>query len=538
MKVSPVIESLELLCKAIRTTPDEHGFALSKTKFRLVRERVPLAEPSEISDTKLGQENYILGIRATLDWEPLVNLEDNCWQVLLDSCIVVDCGQEIKPRSSLGKGLQLCFDLMVTLAAVEFSVVIDGGIIFAGYQTALIPIRTEEDYTQFHLITIDEGQIDPYQCVQEIEERLLITDPLEFKGKMCFLGWCEVAQINLGTKALNANIGHSGGKAKEKSLELNGFGLTAIGGAPTNVASVQVQTNYTFRTHRARFEPAANYKKLLVDTANQLALIYDSMQKRSWIVPKLSLLFHMARAYILHMSTAPGDEAPFVGSYSDARDIIDTLFVIGGTNFGDADQPFLLRNLMLGFNLNLITTTRNLRRSSGNTLNGFEFMEIIHEADRGACMKYLKVQRRRSNWIKLVNLVDSVIVCSNFGDAITASTHTGNRPCSRCNSLPEGSDYLATTGFCLKRLLKQEDSVLAYGHTAAEVSDGVIWNMKGDPFQKCCHEKESTLTCWERPDIFQELGGNRWYLKTTRKDDTVRRTGQSILPSTAGIVFH
>jgi hypothetical protein len=114
----------------------------------------------------------------------------------------------------------------------------------------------------------------------------------------CFLGWCEVVQINLGTKALIQKVGYSNGKAKEKSLELNRFTLSAMRNASSNVAGLQIQTSYTFRTHRVHFEPSSIYRKLLVDTSNQLALIYDSTEKGSWIVLKLSLLHHGACVHL------------------------------------------------------------------------------------------------------------------------------------------------------------------------------------------------------------------------------------------------
>lgn len=66
-----------------------------------------------------------LGITAALGDEPLPKPEHDCGQVLLDSCVVVDCGRKRKPRFSFEKGIQLSFDPMVTQAGVEFSVIID-----------------------------------------------------------------------------------------------------------------------------------------------------------------------------------------------------------------------------------------------------------------------------------------------------------------------------------------------------------------------------------------------------------------------------
>jgi hypothetical protein len=65
-------------------------------------------------------------------------------------------------RFSCGKGLRLHFDFMAILAAVEFSTAIGGGMILVDCQTALIPIKIEDDCAQFYRITAGEGQIDPY----------------------------------------------------------------------------------------------------------------------------------------------------------------------------------------------------------------------------------------------------------------------------------------------------------------------------------------------------------------------------------------
>lgn len=113
-----------------------------KPTFGFFPQEITNQEGSRSIDTDMEPERYILGKGSSLDSEPLVDLENNCWQLLLDSRIVVDFGRKTKSRSLVGKGIQLAFDLMATLAAAEFSMVIDKGIIFVGYQTALIPIKS------------------------------------------------------------------------------------------------------------------------------------------------------------------------------------------------------------------------------------------------------------------------------------------------------------------------------------------------------------------------------------------------------------
>jgi hypothetical protein len=61
----------------------------------------------------------------------------------------------------------------------------------------------------------------------------------------------------------------------------------------------------------------------------------------------------------------------------------------------------------------------DLTEEQRQNTNGFEFLNLISEHRHGGCMKYTKVLRKKSYWIGLINLVDSVIVSSKFGNAIT-----------------------------------------------------------------------------------------------------------------------
>jgi hypothetical protein len=74
-----------------------------------------------------GTEANGLGITAALGNEPLPKPEQDCWQVLLDSCVMINCGRKRNPWFSFEKGIQVSFDLMATPAGVEFSIIIDQG---------------------------------------------------------------------------------------------------------------------------------------------------------------------------------------------------------------------------------------------------------------------------------------------------------------------------------------------------------------------------------------------------------------------------
>lgn len=60
-------------------------------------------------------------------------------------------------------GLEVSFDLMVQLAGVEIPVLIDGGVILVGYQTALVPTRVAGSLIQWHLETASESRLNPFK---------------------------------------------------------------------------------------------------------------------------------------------------------------------------------------------------------------------------------------------------------------------------------------------------------------------------------------------------------------------------------------
>jgi hypothetical protein len=56
----------------------------------------------------------------------------------------------------------MSFDLMISLAAAEFHLPIAGGVVFFGYRTVLFPTALNGDSAQFHLLTTNDGQVNPY----------------------------------------------------------------------------------------------------------------------------------------------------------------------------------------------------------------------------------------------------------------------------------------------------------------------------------------------------------------------------------------
>ncbi|KAF7508565.1 hypothetical protein GJ744_009114 [Endocarpon pusillum] len=491
----------------MRLPRTEDSLTLSTATYRLERRAMTRANESSPSSGPASQR-YILRPCIYLQISPLPDSDHNCWQLLFNSCIVADSA--LLRYRDFGRGLETSFDLMISLAAAEFHLIIEGGLVFIGYQAVLFPTAIQGDCAQFHLITSNDGQINPYTL--DLGKRVLTDDPFQFKAMRCFLGWCEAAQINLGTKQLPATFKYSGGRNQGESLQLDGYSMLAQVGASAPLSAVLgLQTNFKYTSHRRQFTPLRNYCKLLQNTSRELAIVYDAAQRRCWLVPKLSLLLHMSQAYTFGCVGVPDGRVPYVEPHADAVGVIQILEPLGDTLIsGGQSDKFLFRELMLGLNTNLLGTVASTRKSSGKWLYGFEFMDVVTEPGRGTCMKRLDILSLGKNWLDIVNAVDAVVVCSELGEAITAVEGSA-RKSPKCNVLPKDLDYLAATLPCLARLAERRGGEVSARSHHINIAENTLWKFSGDPFQECQHNNTSNETCWRRSDLVQRLVSERYF---------------------------
>jgi hypothetical protein len=204
---------VDLICRAVRkppkVLPDIRFRSSISTCFLEVSESEP--EAHDTCEISLGF--------CLLD-EPIVELATSCWQQLFRSSYIVEVDQLSLTRPSQAKGLEVSFDLMMTLAAIESVVEIHGGIVFVGYHTVLFAEEVQESWAQFHLETEKEAQINPFAF--KYGKNATTADYTKYKSLRCFLGWCGVAQIYLGTKELKADVRYSDARKKKTSLQRSG----------------------------------------------------------------------------------------------------------------------------------------------------------------------------------------------------------------------------------------------------------------------------------------------------------------------------
>lgn len=245
-----------------------------------------------------------ISIVSRLNKSSLRKTSHDCWLDLFQSGWVMHSDKPYKSDKSFGKGLEMSFEQMTALACTEYPVLVNDGVVLLGYQTLLVPTEITADYVQFHLEVNHTGQMNPFSM--NYGPRALTIDHLAFKELRCYVGWCEAAHIMLGNQHGSAyDVRYSGGQQKKSSLHFDGIstGFQFFPAAPIHTG-VTGQANFSLTTNRVNFSPSNVYSKMLRDAANDVAMVYDARSRQSWVVPKISVLLHMAHAWIKENSSA------------------------------------------------------------------------------------------------------------------------------------------------------------------------------------------------------------------------------------------
>jgi hypothetical protein len=544
--LNKLISTLDWLCRAIRSpsqdpSSDRFNVSVSSCQVSLWNHNYSSRTGEEFSSSHVS-------LAFTLLSEPLPELQHNCWQKLFQSCFVLDDegnehgdDEDNKQNEFNGRGLELSFDLMTTLAAVEYPTTVHGGVVLVGYHTALIPVRVKYNYVQFHLKVSKDRQINPFEL--DCSPNLQDLDWDRFKSKRCFVGWCDSALINLGTSRLPPTVTYSGARTKEKSLQLSGVstGFQFVSASPIQ-AGVNGQANFTFLSHRLHFRPASEYTKMLYDTAKDVVLISDVHHRRSWLVPKLSLMLHMAHVWFAENSGRSDisiNPIPFAEPHDDESTVIRALEGQGDLAVcGQGNDSFKLRSLLLGLSINLLASVHHKAESTSKIIYGFEFMDIILEPGRGTPMKEVKIETSPS-WLVLANLADAVIICSKLGEAI-APAQGCCRSNEQCNTVPCGQDYLAAHLSCLDRFRSRagkEWFALDEPNPGPLYQRKIHWRVSGNPFEACGHKVHSRDTCWRGANRLQNFDRKFVLLSKTSKEDHSGTTGTRKLGIKGAVVF-
>ncbi|KAL3455310.1 hypothetical protein BJX64DRAFT_295160 [Aspergillus heterothallicus] len=447
----------------------------------------------------------------------LSGLVSSCWSKLFGSAVIA---KEQAVDDSSEWSLAMSFADMLKLSAVEYPVSTGTGTVFMGYSTALIPIeRRDEETIEWHLEVAEDDRQFKVSALQATQGEWMQTQDInELISKKVLLGWCPEAKVVLGTGDATNDIDWSDAASKHISWHWTGANLQLLAqsAAPAQLGG-QVGFSFTRSSNTIQFSASSNYSKCLRNSIKEQIIVYDTVQRRAWLIPLITVFHQMLLAYSkdipINQQKFSIPHADPTSSNTDGLASFDALKDSASLIVeGHGGDELTIRELIMGFSANL--SKASLHKSYGRRIHGYEFMDVVRDSPRSK-LKQKNIERQGLAWASLLEEVNCLF-CSNFGDAIR-----GNRALcldSPCNRLPMGKDLMAASTSSINVLWRRYPSLRrALGPSAQQPLDAQCWILTATTFQQCSHPP-GEVSCWEGPSFLQDIRAQ----DRESKDSTVK----------------
>ncbi|KAK9342835.1 hypothetical protein V1522DRAFT_447684 [Lipomyces starkeyi] len=268
--------------------------------------------------------------------------ETHCWEKLFEYACIAECPPYV--QFSNPEGLEIDFDLLISLAAVRNRRVVKEGVILFGPKTAIIPAGGER---RWHVLDTDEVRLP--KLLQSAHEYLRhrpgsTASPSEFgelpTGKV-FVGWCEKPLVRIGTTE-PADLLQSGVSPHPGLNQVNGQNVGYQWSGQLAIGILGPQVGFGVVKSSARtFKPGSvvgkgstpkYYIELLTQASERPCIIWDNSVKRAWLLPAVSVLLfgvlcHIhAHGYIF----AQGSEFPSLSAPDTEARQLTSKYLISG----------------------------------------------------------------------------------------------------------------------------------------------------------------------------------------------------------------
>ncbi|KAL4742981.1 hypothetical protein BDV11DRAFT_179291 [Aspergillus similis] len=495
-----------------------------------------ISESTAIQYEDEGCESFYLDDLRPLDSS---SCAASCWFPLFQSAVIaLEPSEENLPKYVW---LQLNFATLVQLAAVEYAVSVKSGIILLGYSTALIPIKMlDTDILLWHLEVCSHQSQFKTSEIEATRATWLQSENLEtLKSKTARVGWCRKSNVLLGTAALlQSSVGWSTGAIKKNTWKWKGASIQSMAttGSPLQLG---FQGSATFErvTNILRFDVSRNYLAMLSSSYREAIVLYDVGAKRAWLVPRLSVLHHMAIAYCSTLTSAK-EPLPIPLAKEHPNGGIASLKALrqsGSIQIETGGEDMLtLRELLMGFSVNLAKISPH--RARHHKISGYEFMDIVHELPT-TTLKRVHIENGGGPWTSLLQWVPCLF-CSNLGDAIIGISSPHNNPA--CSKLPTGKDYLAASVHCINNISVRQGQNNNIITASRALPGGLTWKPTNRAMWVCQHKEATDVfdNCWKDPQFLQQISMKRADTDTNVANRYIDEDGAVVFGKESSTIFN
>jgi hypothetical protein len=379
-------------------------------------------------------------------------------------------------------GLEIPLNMMAALTGVRHAVEYEGGVLLKGHSSAFVPVKRYADSIQWHYIDDDENFRLSYKTVSaRYPSRAILSevsmDILE--NTRHFVGWWGVTETHLGTETTNyENIDWSASNQVGRGLKFSGATLGF-----QQIMTGEMNFSLGARDGKLHIQRKGPYQRIVQCAARSPVVLYDSGEKRAWLVPSSSVILHIARTrHFRNPYMNEGKEIvfpsadPSTNSHESAQKVLlEQAPLKLCTQDGLGNQNYYLQDLvrdiwsylesLLDKNVTKeATTDPELKGTMRDLLRGWEFMDLVDDRSPFR-LKETYIQKTSGGWTDLARDIDAIVLFgSGFEDIIRPRTTGTTGLCHLWKGVPKGQDYLAATVPMMNNLYEQAGSKLSRNH--------------------------------------------------------------------------
>lgn len=389
-----------------------------------------------------------------------------CWTNLFSyACIAT-----IPSLHSEKEGLEIDFNLLVQLAAVDQEIETEDGTILFGFDTALIPLDPPES-RRWHFLATKGKQITPARVKKEFSKGndKMKGSNVRFAGALeqdhrkgnVYVGWCAAPVVKIGIvdadTAPVADISMSSGLDCVKELDelaekssgrdvsffsrigFLGFSVGASGGKKKEKKFKQVSVV-------AKYTLESQFEGILSSALSTPCILWDQFAGRAWLVSAISALLFASMRYVKwrkysfkrkktngQYGKATVDHATGFTNTTTGPEVAlrqNQLLLVDKADGETVNDEISFENIVkrmwsemsIGYDLCFSSVTGTKLEKEGSIF-GYD----LNEAVCGG-MKYLRslpVSRCMKSWQPLADFKDAqVIFCRNVGTVIKCNSPT------------------------------------------------------------------------------------------------------------------
>jgi len=429
------------------------GSALSISPFD---EKIAYSEAKIAKTASERPEFHVIFV-----FKPLDSAESPCWLPLFRSATIARAFPIAERHNEIG--LEIPVEIMAAIAGVRHAVEFEGGVVMKGFSSMFVPMTRNGDRVQWHLICSPdcETRLSYREVLDGCPNRATLNEvSLEsLRTTRAIVGWCSEATCILGSEAANyENIDYSGAEDVGRELKLAGgtFGIQQF-------AIAQLDITLGPKDGICYFPRSGPYRSIISAAEKTPIVLYDTGEKRGWLVPATSVMLHIAHhRNRLEPFEVNGKQVKLCAVSPTGPSAEEVLLQSSSISLSDCES-YTFRDMISNI-WSIIEFLREQQlardQSSGSTLkglvqtvvHGFEFKAITDQISPFR-LKLATIRNTSGGWPVLQRDIDALVLFANgYEDVIQPLMDQNKGLCHKWGSVPKGKDYLATSVKTLKRL--------------------------------------------------------------------------------------